>query len=102
MTVELKDGVLLAGVRSEIVLALFIAADIFSGFRERLIITSLLDGEHMRASLHYVGAAGDIRLPNAHLDEIMSALHVSLGRNYDVVLESDHIHIEFQPKGRIG
>ncbi len=96
---EIRDGVSIAGIQSEMVLALFIASNIFSDFGEELVVTSLLDGQHMRASLHYVGAAGDIALPGAHLVAIMDALHGSLGRNYDVVLEPGHIHIEFQPKG---
>lgn len=95
----IQDGVVIAGIRPEIVLALVVAWVIFSTFGERLVITSVVDGEHMRASLHYVGAAADIALPVEHLRDIMDALYDALGLNYDVVLEHDHIHIEFQPKG---
>lgn len=94
----LKEGVSIAGIRPELVLALTIAQAIYEDYGYPMLITSLLDGEHMRASLHYVGAAGDLRLPSGDVGQIVDSLRGALGDNYDVVLETDHIHIEFQPK----
>ena len=88
----------MSGVRPEIVLALSSADGIYQSHGETLTVTSLLDGEHMRASLHYVGAAGDLRLPEQGVDILVRDLKMALGENYDVVLESSHIHIEYQPK----
>lgn len=95
---NIKSGVRISGVQPEIVLALLIADGVYQDHGEVLTVTSLLDGKHMRASLHYVGSAGDLRLPVQGVDPIVLALRSALGENYDVVLESDHIHIEYQPK----
>ena len=94
----LKEGVSIAGIHPEIVLALLIVERVFVNLGQEFLITSVLDGVHMRGSLHYVGAAVDVRLPTSDLDDIIDGLHSGLGSDYDVVLESDHIHIGFQPK----
>ena len=95
---EINPGVSIAGIRPELVLAFAIADKIFIQFGHDLIVTSVLDGQHMRGSLHYVGAAGDLRRPSSDIGPIVDLLRGALGDNYDVVLESHHIHIEFQPK----
>lgn len=95
---KLKQSVHLHGVRSEIVLALLIADGIYASLADELVITSVIDGRHMRGSLHYIGAAADIRLPSSDPLLVRVEIAEALGAQYDVVLESDHIHIEFQPK----
>ena len=35
---------------------------------------------------------------NDYLPQFTEGLSEALGEEFDVVLESDHIHIEFQPK----
>jgi len=67
-------------------------------------ITSAADGKHMAKSLHYVNRAFDVRIRNIVGDIDAEAalwcerLRSTLGKDYDVVLEGDHIHIEFDPK----
>ena len=95
---HLKDGVSIAGIQPEIVLALVIAERVFSTHAQVLVVTSVVDGEHMRGSLHYVGSAVDLRNPESRADILVRELAASLGSNYDVVPETHHIHIEFQPK----
>lgn len=95
---NIKAGVRITGIQPEIVLAISISDSVYHVYREVLTVTSLLDGEHMRASLHYVGAAVDFRLPVTDVPAMVMALRSALGDNYDVVLEADHIHVEFQPK----
>ena len=95
---NIKAGVRITGIQPEIVLAISIADSIYRSYREVLAVTSLLDGKHMRASLHYVGAAVDVGIPVTDVSAVVLALRAALGENYDVVLETDHIHIEFQPK----
>ncbi len=92
------EGVAIAGIRPELLLALCIADKIYDQLGHELVITSALDGEHMRGSLHYVGAAADLRRPSDDVELITVRLRDALGENYDVVLETLHIHIEFQPK----
>lgn len=60
--------------------------------------TSIVDGLHSRNSLHYVGLACDLRiwyLPK--LAPFIDSITLLLGEDYDIVLEKDHIHVEFQP-----
>jgi hedgehog signaling domain-containing protein len=63
-------------------------------------ITSGCDGQHMTTSLHYAGLAVDVRTRDVAPDKIEAlrrALADALGDAYDVVVEKDHIHIEYDP-----
>ncbi len=64
---------------------------------EELVVTSTFEGSHMVGSLHYANLAFDVRLPKDPL-KMLNKLKLSLGSMYDVVLEPDHIHIEYDPK----
>lgn len=67
------------------------------------------DGVHKNSSLHYPenspsgkGRAIDVRDFDESAGDIQKshdALEHVLGSDYDVVIESTHIHIEYQPKG---
>lgn len=60
-------------------------------------ITSGTDGKHMAGSRHYIGAALDFRTSNLTKKEVtrfMDKMRERLGPDYDVVLESDHVHVE--------
>lgn len=64
-------------------------------------VTSMEDSQHGLNSLHYSGNAADIRtrhVPVSQLPALHRALVDALGRDYDVVLEKTHIHIEYDPK----
>lgn len=73
----------------------------FLGMGYASVITSALDGKHSTNSLHYTGFALDYRTRHL-LDGVPRVLQrrISdcLGSEFDVVLESDHIHIEYDPK----
>jgi hypothetical protein len=61
--------------------------------------TSIVDGVHSLKSLHYAGHAVDVRrwyLLDA--EGFCEKLRTLLGKDYDVVLKANHIHVEFQPK----
>jgi len=68
---------------------------------KEIVVTSILDGVHSTKSLHYKGLAFDMRThiySQSVIKSIMEELEYLLGKNYDVVLEKDHIHIEYDPK----
>lgn len=96
----IKTGVRVFGMRPEIVLALMIAKDVYTmhGQAAAFVVTSVMEGAHSRASIHYTGGAADLRRPVIKTAEIVADLKLKLGDDFDVVLESDHIHVEFQPK----
>lgn len=100
---KVKATVVLAGVSVEVGYALGVAALIHrERFNADLVVTSARDSMHNTGSLHYVGKAADLRTRDLHGGE--QATFVQLLKNeleplgFDVVLENDHIHIEFDPK----
>lgn len=95
---SIKPGVRVFGARPELVLALQIAHNVYEAFGFGLVVTSIMEGTHTRASLHYTGCAADLRLPPDRAAELVAALQYALGDDFDVVLEGDHVHLEFQPK----
>ena len=59
------------------------------------------DGVHKKNSKHYNNEAIDIRTRDMSLNnKVLTQQWIKkwLGFNYDVVLETDHIHIEYDPK----
>lgn len=64
------------------------------------VITSCRDGKHGEKSYHYSGRAFDLRtrdIPQKDQAPIHAALKELMGKDYDVILEKDHIHIEPSP-----
>lgn len=89
----------IGGARPELVLGLLVAAGVYEDHGRALIVLHVVDGRHMRGSLHYVGAAADLGLIQGGDNEALRQdLHAALGAEWDVVLEPGHIHIEWQPK----
>jgi len=101
--IKLKHGVKLRGIRPEMVLGHGIVASVFD--RYGLLgctITSANDSQHGSGSLHFNGSALDYRTrdfyPEIDKTAFTSDIKDALGPEFDVVLESDHIHVEYQPK----
>ena len=106
-----KHGVKLQGMGPEIVMGALVADTVWKehGRPEGVTITSIVDGKHSKRSLHYVGNskvnkfgnAIDLRTRYFNRDkqiEITADLKSKLTDEFDVVLEKDHIHLEFDPK----
>lgn len=100
----LKAGVDLRGIAPECVMGIVIAAAAYEIHGVPFVITSVRDGKHGERSYHYRGMAFDCRLPSRYTgsegtDEVIrDELKRALGPQFDVVLESDHLHCEFDPK----
>jgi len=64
-------------------------------------ITSANDSKHMIGSLHYTNKAFDLRTRNiiepthSKARTWVAKMQLALGDQYDIVLEADHIHAEF-------
>ncbi len=97
----LKQNVKINGLRPELLLAIVIVNDVYKHFDEELVITAITDGIHSKTSLHYVGFAFDCRIwyfDKNEIPQVVKMIKEALTDEFDVVLEKDHIHIEFQPK----
>lgn len=99
----IKNGVQLLGMQPQTLLAMVFAMGVCERHNTGFTITSVCDGKHARASLHYKGLAFDMRIRDmtgATKIDVFDELKRSLGEAYDVVLENDHIHCEYDPKGK--
>ena len=101
MALSLKEGVQLTGLRPEMVLATVVIDAVYTELGVPTVITSAVDGQHSENSLHYTGLALDFRtntLPPDFQGKLLNLVTTRLGAEFDVVLEEDHLHVEFQPE----
>lgn len=97
----LKLGVDISRLKPEIRKRLPIIETIWEQVTDREpVITSTYEGDHSVGSLHYANLAVDFRknVNGAFLGTLLTRLRSQLGRDYDVVKEASHIHIEYDPK----
>ena len=94
----LKAGVDIYRLNREIRRALPIIQKALTYYNEELVITSTYEGTHGEGSLHYCNDAIDIRCPEKKGEEFRKKIKERLVNYFDVVLERDHIHIEYDPK----
>ena len=95
-----KNGVCIDGMKPEILLAIVAMHECYQRRGKTLMLTSVGDGKHMQGSKHYQGLAFDCRISNLGVGEpekIAKELRLALHPLFDVVLESDHIHVEYDP-----
>lgn len=98
---RLKPGVRIFGLRPETLFAMCVASKLLEVEGHTFVVTCGSEGQHMRGSLHYAGLAFDFRRPDLTWvggDLLRSELAKRLGDDFDVVQESNHFHVEFQPK----
>ncbi len=77
-----------------------IIANVWQSFGYTLTVTSGTDSTHSASSLHYSGYAEDYRtrdISASALSSMVAQVRAQLGNGYDVILESDHLHVEYDP-----
>jgi hypothetical protein len=90
------------GLQVEMQPVLKFAEKIWNDHGHELVITSGRDGIHSAGSLHYYGYAVDIRASSGwnydpfEIEQMVEALKGALGPDYDVIIESSHVHVEYQ------
>lgn len=108
---RLKPGVSLRGVKPQVAIGLLIAdgvlrkagADLIVSKIEDPVCTSVTDGAHKTGSLHYRGLAFDLRtrdFPSSDglILNVAETLRAALGHEWDVIVEADHIHCEWDAR----
>ena len=95
-----KDGVSVYGLQPEMLLALDKCCAVWP--TDITVTSARYDAHHSHKSRHYSGLAVDLRSRdiNSDIDGLLANVREILGESYDVVKESDHIHIEYDPKTR--
>ena len=85
---------------TEVFYAIWVAEAVYQEMgATQFVITSLSDGRHMTGSRHYYGSAVDLRIWSLDEDKPKPAAKLiqhRLGRYYFVLLEKDHMHIEYK------
>lgn len=110
-----KDGVILfIGPSPEIARARDIIEDVYREHGVTLTVTSGADGKHGHGSKHNVPRRSevplqgyfdamdfrtrDIQATGVDLKALRKEIADRVGSTYDVVLESDHLHVEFESR----
>jgi hypothetical protein len=98
--IVIKDNVDVRGLHPKLWEMVYLIKPFFDNKGVDLMITSALDSDkHMFGSLHYLGAALDIRSQHIDFaDELFNTIAELLPSGYDCVNERTHYHIEWQPK----
>ena len=100
-----KKGVNICNITPHLVLAMIVVDQVFDELGSQLMITSVDDGVHGKKTLHGKGRAFDCRIWYLDTKQQLQACQIirqRLGPHFDVVLEPDHIHIEYDPKEAAG
>lgn len=99
---KFKTNVKINGIKPEACIIITVVHSIYSVHDIACEVTSVTEGKHSRTSLHYIGHAVDFGIKNlgtVFAKEILEDIKTALTDEFDVLLEKDHIHVEFQPKG---
>lgn len=100
----IKDNTVnMSGLVPQMTVAILVMNYLYSEIDAECIITSANDASHSRTSLHYAGCALDFRIKHIKREQaqdIVIKANEALKQDYDVILESNHIHLEYQPKKR--
>lgn len=102
--ISLKEGVDLRGLQPPLILGMIIVDSFLDYRRIPCLITSVCDSAPNRIpnSLHKTGLAFDVRAtPNiakSRWRDIILALRLLLGSQFDIIHHENHLHIEFDPK----
>lgn len=98
---RIKPGVTIGKLTAQMAIGHVIVADVYARMGYECVITSGNDGQHMSGSKHLEGNALDYRTSTMNLTErarLKAMCRDALGEEFDVVLETDHLHVEYDPK----
>ena len=94
-----KSGVKLFGLQLPMRKVQIYAEEIWKEHGQKLVITSTTDSVHSAGSLHPFGYAEDLRtfyFKRSTKRIVADKLQKKLGKNYQVIVKFNHIHVEYQ------
>lgn len=94
---KLKEGAKIDKVAGPLFFAAIVVEGVFNRYGHECVITAGNDGQHGIHTFHIWGYALDFRtrdVPIAQMMKITIDIKKELGADYDVVQESDHLHVE--------
>lgn len=100
-TLSLVNGASIRGIGNEILFAANVISSMYFSMGYDCMITSGVNGEHSRGSEHYKGDALDFRTRHMRAGDaarLTEEVRIALGKDFDVVLERTHLHVEYDPK----
>lgn len=102
MKINVKEGVVFKELNGQLFHLCATSESVFKRYGVIPTITSANDGKHMVGSYHYKNLAWDLRIwglpdPQQVAAELSALLNIK-DCCYDVILEGDHIHVEYDPK----
>lgn len=97
---RIKDNkVRITGFTPELLLGLLIVNEVYKEYGAECLITCGAEGVHSVTSLHYSGNAVDLRrYADIDMEGLVRECKERLRLHYDIVLEHDHVHLEYQPR----
>ena len=103
--IEVKPRVILRGLNKKMLPVFLKAPDIWRKHGKNMVITSGLEGKHCKNSRHFAGMALDLRSLNLDRNarsQVRNELAGALGSEYWILMENDHIHVEYNPPQSFG
>ncbi len=106
MALKIKHSAEMNGMQPELIPLIIVANEVYGEHGFDCVITSCTDSKHSNTSLHYPGYAIDFRTKALGMtqeaaklirNDILERLP---GKDYEVIVEGNHLHGEFQPKWR--
>ena len=97
---KIKSGANFDEMTQELKQACAVVTSVYQDFDYLCVLTSGKDGKHGEGSLHYEGLAADFRTRQVKPDTIpliADECRKRLGKDFEVFVEKDHIHIEYDP-----
>jgi hypothetical protein len=103
MSLSIKEdgNVNVLGLHPCMFFAFIVAGEVYHEHGFNCVLTSATDSKHGKHSHHFKGYAIDIRIRDIPVDiinNIVEEIQFRLQKQYQVILEGNHIHIEFDPE----
>lgn len=93
----IKAGVDISRLERNARLGLQKVSDVYEANGSEIVISSTYEGNHGAGSLHYAHRAFDVYPPVKHKEHVIILCIKVLGKDFDVVPKSNHVHFEYDP-----